>query len=209
LFKITQQLTYELNRGDVILEIGQVLYKVNITIETKINEYHRFVLFDWIYQHILKLKSFYFIVSYSKCNNDGIDSLHNEIDNIILKFSKNIISSYIVEGNRQLVITPIDSNCKSYVYLSDLVKYEIKIVLYTLLAVFIVLCLAIFLFLFAKGYFNWIIFYFKKEFSLLPFQISWSLVLYQRFPFRVSYLTPYFLIHLLLNLNFLVGLFWN
>jgi hypothetical protein len=170
----------------LINDIIYHLHYVNITIGAYVQQYHRHILVDWIFTYIFKLKSYQFIFSYSNClfNDDQDIAIHTNINYIISNFSKNILhSSFVID--KDIVITSILSNCTSIVYISDLMKIEIKIIIYAIFATFGVLIIIIISILYWKGYFNWIIYYSKSELNFLPNAVSWSLLLQLKYPYKV------------------------
>jgi hypothetical protein len=183
---IVQSVNLELRRGSLINDIIFQLHNVNITIDSKAQQYHRFLLVDWIYSYIFNLKSYQFKFSYSNCLfNDRDITIHNNVNNIISNFTNKILQSSLV-FDKEIIISSLLSNCTSIVYISDLMKNEVKIIFYALLAFLVGLIILIISILYWKGYLNWIIYYKKSELYFLPNEVSWSLLLQLKYPYKVN-----------------------
>jgi hypothetical protein len=132
------------------------------------------------------LKSYQFEFSYSNCLfNDQDITIHNNINNIISNFTNKILQSSLV-FDKEIIISSLLSNCTSIVYISDLMKNEIKIIFYALFAFLVGLTILIISILYWKGYLNWIIYYKKSELYFLPNEVSWSLLLQLKYPYKVD-----------------------
>jgi hypothetical protein len=134
------------------------------------------------------MKSYQFQFSYSNCLfNDQDITIHNNINNIISNFTNHILQSSFV-FDKEIVVSSLLSNCTSIVYISDLMKNEIKVIFYSLFAFlsFLVGLIILISILYWKGYLNWIIYYKKNELYFLPNEVSWSLLLQLKYPYKVN-----------------------